>query len=79
VSLFWVRVPVGAQHVYARQFLDRDQLAYDRLFLCHEARADRHGHRQNGRHRDGNRRNGQHERKLQQGQETTLTCQQAEI
>ena len=53
---------VGAQHVYARQFLDRDQLAYDRLFLCQEARADRHGHRQNGRHRDGNRRNGQHER-----------------
>ena len=60
---------VGAQDIHARQFLDRDQLAHDRLFLREQARADRHRHRQNRRHRDGDRRNRQHERELQQGQD----------
>ena len=60
---------VGAQHVHAGQFLDRDQLAHDRLLLGEQARADRHGHRQNRRHRHGDRRDRQHERELQQGQD----------
>ena len=60
---------VGAQHVHARQFLDRDQLAHDRLFLGEQAGADRHRHRQNRRHRHRDRRDRQHERELQQGQD----------
>ena len=60
---------VGAQDVHARQFLDRDQLAHDRLFLREQARADRHRHRENRRHGDGDRRDRQHEGELQQGQD----------
>ena len=56
---------VGAQHVHARQFLDGDQLAHDRLFLGEQAGADRHRHRQHGRHRHGDRRHRQHKGELQ--------------
>ena len=59
---------VGAQDIHARQFLDRNQLAHDRLFPGEQTRADRHRHGQNRRHRDGDRRNRQHEGELQQGQ-----------
>ena len=60
---------VGAQDVDAGQFLDRDQLAHDRLFLREQARADRHRHRENRRHGHGDRRDRQHEGELQQGQD----------
>ena len=56
---------VGAQHVHARQFLDRHQPGHDRLLLGQQARADRHRHRQHRGHRHGNRGHGQHQGKLQ--------------
>ena len=59
---------VGAQHVDAGQFLDRDELADDRLFLGEQASADRHRHRQDRGHRDGNGGHGQDEGELQRGE-----------
>ena len=60
---------VGAEHIHARQFLDRDQFAHNRLFLGEQARADRHRHRQDRRHRHGDGRDRQHERELQHGED----------
>ena len=66
---------VRAQHVHARQLLDRRQARHDRLFPGQQARADRHGHRQHGRHRHGNRGHGQHQGELQGGENRVATEQ----
>ena len=56
---------VGAQHVNARQLLDRHEAAHHRLLLGEQARADRHGHRQHGWHGHRNRRDGEDQHELQ--------------
>ena len=55
---------VCAQHVHASQFLDRDELAHDRLLLRKQAGSDSHRNRQNCRHCYRDRRHGQHQGKL---------------
>jgi hypothetical protein len=60
---------VGAEHVDARQFLDRDQFTHNRLFLGEQASADRHCHRQDRGHRHGNGRHRQHEREPQHSED----------
>jgi len=60
---------VGAEHVHARQLLDGDELADDRLLLGQQAGAHRHRHGEHDRHRHGDGRHGQHERELQRGED----------
>ena len=64
---------VGAQHVNARQLLDRHQFADDCLFLGKQARADRHRDRQHRRHRHRDRRHCQHQGELQRGENRIAT------
>ncbi len=58
---------VGAQHVDAGQFLDRREPADDGLAWPPAAGADRHGHRQHGRHRHRDGGDREHQGELQRG------------
>ena len=64
---------VRAQHVHARQFLDRRQPRHDGFFFRQQTRADRHGYGEHRGHRHRNRGHQKHQAEFQSGENLVAT------